>query len=65
MYYDCWLKLDNILKENSISNYNRQFIEDVGSEECEDLDISHTMENYVIAFINLFVENDTLWAVKV
>lgn len=63
-YYDCWLKLDNIFKENNVPYYDRQFIEEVGCEECEDLEIPHTMENYVVAFIKLFVESDSLWPIK-
>ncbi len=63
--YDCWLKLDKIFQQHSVNNYDRQFIMDVGFEECEDLEIAHSMENYVKAFINLFAENDTLWPVKI
>jgi hypothetical protein len=62
--YDCWLQLNKIFEEHSDHLYNREFVEDVGYEDCEEKELPHTMKNYVVAFINHFEENVTLWPVK-
>jgi hypothetical protein len=65
--YDCWLKFYKIYEQHSCDTqnlYNRQCVEEIGSDFCDDNGIPHTIENYVNAFIINFAENDTLWLVK-